>query len=601
VGKVSQVIGSNLRANQPWQRLLALGLVFVLSLSLSSCNPNQFVRADADVPRIVSSVLSEPRTFNAVLSQESPNIFGYTYEGLTDSDGITGDVIPGLAESWDISEDGQTIVFTLREGLRWSDGEPLTADDVLFTFNDLIFNPDIPTSTRDVLRIGQEGLLPTVSKVDDRRIQFDLPEPFAPFLRTTGTSILPEHVLRPTIEQQDSSGNLRFLSTWGTDTNPQDLVVNGPYTLQQYIPGERLIFERNPYYWKQDDDGNPQPYIRQVVWQIVESTDNSIVQFRSGGLDLISVTPDSFTLLKREEERGDFTIYEGGPALGTNFLAFNLNRGSRNGQPLVNPVRSRWFNMLEFRQAVAYALDRDRMIINIFQGLGEAQTSPISVQSPYFASPEEGVPSYSRDLDRARELLLSAGFEYNDAGQLFDDEGNRVRFTLITNSGNNIRESLGAQVAQDLGDIGMRVDFQPIAFNSLVERLSDSLDWECHLLGLTGGLEPNNGFNVWSVDGSLHAFNQNIPSGPSAIEGWEVEPWEQRISDLYVEAAQVVDEDERRVLYLETQQLTQEYLPFIYLINPLSLSAVRNRIEGVQYSALGGALWNIHELELSDS
>ncbi len=575
--------------------------MFVLSLSLSSCNPNQFVRADADVPRIVSSVLSEPRTFNAVLSQESPNIFGYTYEGLTDSDGITGDVIPGLAESWDISEDGQTIVFTLREGLRWSDGEPLTADDVLFTFNDLIFNPDIPTSTRDVLRIGQEGLLPTVSKVDDRRIQFDLPEPFAPFLRTTGTSILPEHVLRSTIEETDSSGNLRFLSTWGTDTNPQDLVVNGPYTLQQYIPGERLIFERNPYYWKQDEEGNPQPYIRQVVWQIVESTDNSIVQFRSGGLDLISVTPDSFTLLKREEDRGDFTIYEGGPALGTNFLAFNLNRGSRNGEPLVNPVRSRWFNMLEFRQAVAYALDRDRMIINIFQGLGEAQTSPISVQSPYFASPEEGVPSYSRDLDRARELLLSAGFEYNDAGELFDDEGNRVRFTLITNAGNNIRESLGAQVAQDLGDIGMRVDFQPIAFNSLVERLSDSLDWECHLLGLTGGLEPNNGFNVWSVDGSLHAFNQNIPSGPSAIEGWEVEPWEQRISDLYVEAAQVVDEDERRALYLETQQLTQEYLPFIYLINPLSLSAVRNRIEGVQYSALGGALHNIHELELSDS
>lgn len=595
------MIGSNLRVNQPWQRLLALGLMFVLSLSLSSCNPSRFVRADADVPRIVSSVLSEPRTFNAVLSQESPNIFGYTYEGLTDTDGITGDVIPGLAESWDISEDGQTIVFTLREGLRWSDGEPLTADDVLFTFNDLIFNPDIPTSTRDVLRIGQEGLLPTVSKVDDRRIQFDLPEPFAPFLRTTGTSILPEHVLRSTIEQQDSSGNLRFLSTWGTDTNPQDLVVNGPYTLQQYIPGERLIFERNPYYWKQDEDGNPQPYIRQVVWQIVESTDNSIVQFRSGGLDLISVTPDSFTLLKREEDRGDFTIYEGGPALGTNFLAFNLNRGSRNGEPLVNPVRSRWFNMLEFRQAVAYALDRDRMIINIFQGLGEPQTSPISVQSPYFASPEDGVPSYSRDLDRARELLLSAGFEYNDAGELFDDEGNRVRFTLITNAGNNIREALGDQVTQDLRDIGIRVDFQPIAFNSLVERLSDSLDWECHLLGLTGGLEPNNGFNVWSVDGSLHAFNQNIPSGPSAIEGWEVEPWEQRISDLYVEAAQVVDEDERRALYLETQKLTQENLPFIYLINPLSLSAVRNRIQGVQYSALGGALWNIHELELSDS
>lgn len=590
----AQAIGSD-----RWRRSLAVLVAAAVAIAATGCNPAQFTQAAAAGPQLVASTLSNPKTFNPVLSQEFPNVFLYTFEGLTTTDGLTGEVVPALAESWEISEDGKEFVFTLREGLKWSDGEPLTADDVVFSYQDAIFNEAIPNNSRDGFRIGQQGLLPQVTKLDDRRVQFTMPEPFAPFLRNTSLEIIPAHVLRSPIENLDSEGNPQFLSTWGTDTPVDQIVCNGPYRIQQYIPSERVIFERNPYYWRKDDADNPQPYIEKFIWQIVEDTDNALLQFRSGGLDLIGVTPEYFSLLKREEKRGDFTIYNGGPDTGTNFMGFNLNRASRNGKPLVDPMKSAWFNTVEFRQAVSYGIDRATMINNIFRGLGAAQTSPISVPSPYYAPPESGIPTYDYNPDQARELLLSAGFTYSSAGELLDADGNRVRFTLITNAGNKIREALGSQIKNDLSKIGIQVDFQPLAFNVLVDRLTDSLDWEAFLLGFTGGLEPNGGANVWLTDGALHAFNQQATAGQEPLEGWQAADWEQQISDLYVRAAQVLDEKERYELYKETQRLTQVYLPFTYLVNDLAIGAVRNKVEGIQYSAIGGALWNIHELRLT--
>jgi peptide/nickel transport system substrate-binding protein len=228
--------------------------------------------------------------------------------------------------------------------------------------------------------------------------------------------------------------------------------------------------------------------------------------------------------------------------------------------------------------------------------LGEAQNSPISRQSPYFW---EGVQGYEYNPEKAKELLLEAGFQYNEEGQLLDDQGNRVRFTLLTNAGNKVREAIGAQIKQDLSKIGITVDFNPVAFSVLVDKLSNSLDWEAHIIGFTGGNEPNDGANLWNVQGGLHFFNQQPLPGQPPVEGQVVAPWEQEISDLYVEAAGELDEAERKELYARTQEITQENLPLIFLVNPLSLAAVRDRVQGVEYSALGGAFWNIDELRLT--
>ncbi|MEL6130286.1 MAG: ABC transporter substrate-binding protein, partial [Cyanobacteria bacterium J06628_4] len=372
----------------------------VMVVAIASCSLNNFKASDVELSRLVYSILSDPKTFNYALNSERPNIFGLTYKGLISENYETGEIEPELAESWQFSDNGLALTYTLREDLKWSDGEPLTADDVVFTYNDIFLNDTIPTQIRDILRVGEDGTLPTITKLNQRQVKFEVPEPYAPFLRNTGVSILPKHALETAITETDSDGNPLFLSTWGTSTPPAEIIVNGPFKLKAFTPGERVIFERNPYYWRTDDAGQDQPYLEEVIWQVVESQDSEFVQFRSGGLDLTGVKPDNFSLLKREEERGNFTVYNGGPSPGSLFISFNLNKGSRDGKPLVDPIKSRWFNTLEFRQAVAYAIDRPTMLNNIYQGLGVLQDSSIFPLSPYSASPEEdGIRAYNYNLD----------------------------------------------------------------------------------------------------------------------------------------------------------------------------------------------------------
>jgi peptide/nickel transport system substrate-binding protein len=580
-----------------WQQWSILLIVMAISIGISSCQQIIGSSAAETNNQLVSAILSDPKTFNPALSNESPNIFGCVGEGLITENG-KGEIIPALAESWTISPDSKKIIFTLKPNLKWSDGAALTIDDVSFTFNEVYFNEEIPTDTRDILKIGKDRKLPTVKKIADNQIEFTTPEPFAPFLRSLGISILPAHKLRPTINKKDSKGKPLFLSTWGINTKPAELVSNGAFILDSYTPGERLVFRNNPYYWRKDEQGKQQPYIEKIVWQIVESTDTSLVQFRSGGLDSYGVSPDFFSLLKKEEQKGGYKIYNGGPSTGTTFMSFNLNQAEREGKSLVDPIKSRWFNNVKFRQAIAYGINRQRMINNIYRGLGAPQDSPISVPSPYYLSREQGLVGYDYNPQKAKELFTAAGFKYNQQNKLIDDRGNPIRFTLLTNSGNKIREALGSQIKQDLALIGIDVDFTPIAFSLLIDKIDNSLQWDSLLIGFTGGIEPNDGANFWSVDGGSHLFNLKPQVGKPQLVDRQVADWEKKIDDLYIQAAQELNEAKRRELYIETQKITQENLPCIYLVNALSFSAIKNRVKGIDYSPINGAFWNLHELKI---
>ncbi len=578
-------------------RWLILAFTVMLLLPLAACNPAALT-ANPDSPKLVQAILSDPKTFNTVIATDatSSSVGSMIFDGLIFENPNTGEIEPALAESWEFSADKLRVVFTLRNNLKWSDGHPLTAEDVDFTYNQLYFNPEIPASSRDGFKIGESKSFPKVTQLNDLQIEFILPEPFAPFLGATGVEILPAHVLRPTVEQKDRDGQLQFLSTWTVDTPPEQIPASSAYKIGSYATSQRIVFTANPYYWKKQVIKQDLPYIKRVVWEIVESTDTSLVQFRSGGLDSVAVSPENFSLLKKEEDKGKFKIYNGGPDYGTNYLVFNLNKGKRNGKPLIPPIKSQWFNNLNFRKAVAYALDRPRMVNNIYRGLGQPQNSSVSVQSPFAY---KGLKGYEYDPEKAKQLLKEAGFKYNQ-GKLFDAQGNRVKFTLNTNTGNEIRESMGEQVEADLEAIGMDVNFKAINFNVLIGQLSGSLDWECIILGLTGGNEPNNGANVWFTDGNLHMFNQKPAPGQNPLEGQTTAQWEEEIDRLFVKGARELDEEKRKAIYAEIQQLESDNLPFIYLVNPKALGAVRNKIKGIEYSALGGAFWNMNELKITE-
>ena len=588
-----------LNIKQNYFRKLAILFTVILIFFLSSCRqaPSNYQS------RFVVSTPSDTSTFNYPLNQSAYSVFGYIYEGLIIENGVTGELEPALAESWEVSEDEQTIVITLKKDLKWSDGEPLTVDDVVFSYNKIYLNDKIPSSVKDILRIGKSGALPTVKKIDNLRVEFSTPEPFAPFVRYAGgLTILPAHALKESVRTTNSEGELNYLTKWGTDTPVTEIVGNGMYRIKSYAPNQRIILEKNPFYWRQDNQGNNLPYIENIVWQVIENTDNQLLNFRSGKLDTIKVAAEMFPLLKREENRGKYTIYNGGPTSTSSFICFNINQGKNaQGKPLVDPIKSRWFNNKAFRQAIAYGINREAMTNNIYRGLGAPQYSPIPVTSPFYLSPEEGLKIYNYDPEKAKKLLLSAGFKYNQNGELLDSEGNQVEFTLLSSAGRKVREQMATQINQDLAKLGIKINMQFLSFNTYVRKLTLSKDWDAYLGGFTGGsIEPHGGYNIWSVNGRLHTFNQGPQPGDEKIEGWKVNDWEQQIDDLYIQASQVFDEDKRKEFYGQAQQIIAEELPFIYMVNPLEFDAIRNRIKGINYTELSGGFWNLYELQISD-
>lgn len=582
-------------------QLLTLGLLsFFL---ITGCSLQQFRTEAAQVDQLVFVSPSDPATFNAPLNSSAYSIFGFINEGLINENGLTAELEPALAKSWEISEDNLSITFTLRENLKWSDGEPLTADDIIFSYNDVYLNEKVPTGIKDILRIGSEGKFPTVTKIDDRRVKFTVPEPFAPFLRYAGgISILPKHALEEAVKTTDQDGDLKFLSTWGTDTDPQKIVGAGAYKMIEYVPSQRVVFERNPYYWRKDKQGNPQPYIERIVLQIIESDDNQLIAFRSGDLDSLDVKAEQFPLLKREEDRGKYSIYNGGAESTTRFVSFNLSKvKNANGEQFVEPTKSQWFHTLAFRQAVAYAIDRQRMIDYIYRGLGTFQNSPVNLKSPFYLSEAEGLKVYNYNPEKAKEMLINAGFKYNDQGELYDAEDNRVRFTLLVKSEEKSRVDTAVQVQQDLKKIGIRADLQVVNFNTVLQKLQ-SRNWDAYVGAFGGGgVEPHSGYNIWYSRGSLHQFNQAPQAGEQGITGWEASDWELEIDRLFQEGVRELDESKRREIYGEFQKIVAEQLPFFYLVNALSFEAVRDRIENVKYSSLGGAFWNLYEQKVNDS
>jgi peptide/nickel transport system substrate-binding protein len=253
---------------------------------------------------------------------------------------------------------------------------------------------------------------------------------------------------------------------------------------------------------------------------------------------------------------------------------------------------------LAFRQAVAYAINRETMKNNIYRGLGAIQHSSINIESPYYLSPPEGLKTYKYNPEKAKELLLNAGFKYNSQQQLLDDQGNRIRFTILVKAEEKARVDAAVQIQQDLSKIGIKADLQAISFNTIIQRLSNR-NWECYVGGFGGGgVEPHSSFNIWSSQGSLHQFNQGPQPGEPPIQGWEVSDWEREIDRLFAAGVKELDDRKRKEIYGRFQQIEAEQLPYLWLVNSLSLEAVRDRIENMKYTALGGAFWNLYELKI---
>lgn len=570
-------------------KYFGIGIIFLGCLAACGKGPEEPAQikaaSDGRGGTLVLSVISDPKTFNPLLSKEnsSSEALKYLFEGLTTEDGVTTEILPALAESWSISPDGREYIFRLRSGVLWSDGQPFTSADVVFTYNRLIANPDIPSSMRDIMTLKGKPIF--AEAIDDLTVRFKLESPFAPFLRSTGTDILPKHILVASVDKGE------FNSTWTLEVDPAQLVGTGPFVMSDYLPSQRIIYKKNQNYWKKDEQGKSLPLLDGIIVMIVPNLEAQILMFEAGETHATGLRGQDWLVLESKTKKGGFSLINAGASFSSQFIFFNLEPDAftRNKRPA---WKQKLFEQIAFRKAMAHAVDRQSIINNVMFGFGIVQKAPISPANTSFHNPN--IKPYAYDLTRAAAILDEAGFTDQDGDGLREDgHGNNIKFELLTNSENDIREKIGEIFRSDLKALGIRVIFRPIQFNQLVERLDSTGDWEAILLGLTGGsIDPHSSRNVWWSGAQLHMWH---PRQPEPVTEWEAE-----IDKIFDEAAVELDSEKRKALYFRFQEIVMDKLPLIYTAHASSLFAIRDSVQNTHPTSYGGMFHNIEEVWIKE-
>lgn len=536
---------------------------------------------------LVASTIGEgPKTFNPFNTKDatSATMAGLMYDGLVSTKADTGEVVPKLAKSFEISPDGKVYTIHLRHGIKWSDGKPITADDVVFSWNEILLKGLGNTSTRDAVVI--DGQLPKVEKIDDYTVKFTTIKPFAPFLRTLSAPIAPKHVF----ENAAKKGEKYFDSFYSTTTPAKNFVISGAFKLQEYVPAQRIVFVRNPNYYEINLKNQKLPYLNKLIYLIVGDLNNEILKFEAKEIDVIGLQGSNVGRYKKREAKSDYVIYNLGPDTGTMFVAINLNkRKNPQGKSYVDPKKQAWFEDLNFRNAIDWAIDRQAMVNNVANGLATPLFTAESLNAIYLnKSLAKGHP---KDKNKAKAYLKASGFYWKN-NILYDKKGNKVEFDLYTNAGNTEREAIGVMVKQDLQDLGMQVNFKPVEFNTLVNKLVNTLDWDLVIMGLTGSpLEPHDGKNVWNSTGSLHLFYQR-PDG----KNYDRLPWEVTLDKIIDEGSLKIKFADRKKLYDQYQVIIYNEKPIIYLYSSLRVTAIRKKFGNIYPSKLSGVTYNPEEI-----
>jgi peptide/nickel transport system substrate-binding protein len=533
---------------------------------------------------------SGPRTYNYAWSQESStsDITAFFMESLmqTTNRGQWADI--GLAKEYWFEENemgGTSYYFRLREGVKWSDGTPFTVEDVMFSWENIWSIAEMTANGNDGYKTTN-GNLPTARLVDSNTIAFDYPEVFRNGFNYIGGAmqIYPKHVFQDRVKDADGNPDPeKFAQTWTLDQIDQ-IVALGAFIPTSYQEGVRIVLERNPNFWHVDKDGVQLPYLDRVEYAIIPDLNTGRLRFEAGQADLIAPTPENFPSLRAQADEKGWDTIIGGPVNSSQFIAFNFNAA--------DPVKRQWFRDVNFRMAVAYAFDRDSVIDNIYQGLGEAMYGPRSRSSAYYNAEIEKI-GIRYSLIQARRTLQAGGYTWQ-GGKLHDSNGNKVTFTLITNAGNNVREEIGNVLVDSLNRLGMEVIFRPVQFNALVADLYTD-KWDSLILGLTGGDDPGFGTNTWTLDGGLHFWNWSPERYDWVAEqnDYYVSDAERRIDEILRVSQSIIDPDELQKLWDEWQMLIVENQILIHTVSQNYLIVYNNKLNFANPAPnpLAGVLW----------
>jgi peptide/nickel transport system substrate-binding protein len=536
--------------------------------------------------RLVLSLRAEPKTLNPLTAADAPSreVIGAMQADLIHINRATQLTEPALARSWKVSGDRLQYTLTLRKGLRFSDGHPVDADDVLFTFR-VYLDEKVHATQRDLLMIGDKPI--TVRKEDSWTVVFQLPKAYGAEERLCdGFAILPRHLL----EKPYNEGKLA--QTWTLSTSAIQWAGLGPFRLKEYVPGQRLVLARNPFCWKQDAKGNRLPYLDELVFLFVASSDAQLLRFQSGETDVISrLGAENFTALAGQQR--NYTMVDAGPGLEYNFLFFNRNEpGEKASAEILQ--KQKWFRNVKFRQAVSFTVDREEIVRLVYQARGAALWGPVTPGNHRWQDSVLEHPA--RSVDRARQLLRAAGFSWLSGSSadatLVDSDGKPVEFSLVTSALNADRMKMATLVQDDLKQLGMRVQVTPLEFRSLIDRVTQTKAYDACLVALASfDADPNSDLNVWLSSGGTHLWS---PSEAHPATDWEAEI--DRLMERHISATSY---QERKKLFDRVQEILADEQPMIFLASPDILVGAKNGVGNFHPTVLEPyVLWNVEQLYL---
>jgi peptide/nickel transport system substrate-binding protein len=506
------------------------------------------------------SIAGDPKTFDPLhVSEENSEVVRYLTGGvLVRVNRVTERVEPELAESWAFSDGGRAITFHLRAGLRFSDGVPLTANDVARTLSTAL-DPKQASPAGDTFRSASGD--PEVRVISPREIAIRYAQP------------------KPDVDRLFDSLSIapRNMGSLNLGALPPSA---GPFFVSEYRPADYVRLARNPNYWKRDSAGRQLPYLDSIRIDIQANHDIELTRFLRGETQIVNkVNPENFDRIAHEMPAA---ARDSGVSLDSEFLWFN------NAPSAAVPEwKRKWFSSVAFRHAVSASIHREDLARIVFRSHAHPAAGPVSPANRFWFN--NALKPLPFDSQSALRLLGAEGFTLRD-DVLRDRDAHAVEFSLITNAGNRPREAMAAVIQDDLRKIGIRVNVVTLDFSSLIERIAKTAQYEACLLGFVNvAVDPVEQMNIWLSSGAQHAW---WPSEKSPAT-----PWETQIDRLELLQASERSRDLRKKAFDQVQRIAVEREPIVYLVNPDYLAAVSPALHGVVPVAVPPRiLWNIEWL-----
>jgi len=483
--------------------------------------------------RLVQATIGEPSNLIPPLASDSSSheVADLLYVAALKYDKNIN-LVPQAAQSYEVLEDGRLLRFHLRHDIRWTDGAPLTARDVEFTYK-LMIDPNTPTAyAEDFLAVKSFTVL------DDYTFEVRYDKPFARALVTWASAILPKHLL-----EGQNLLNTPFA---------RHPIGAGPYVLKQWTAGDRLVLAANPDYFE------GRPYIDEVVIRIVPDQSTQFLELKSGNLDEMGLTPQQYLYQTQGQDWVRNYHKFKYVSSGYTFMAFNLK------SPLFSDVR--------VRQALSHAIDKDEIVRGVLMGLGAATGVPYKPGTwPY----DDKIPANEFDPALAKKMLAEAGWtRKTPGGPLTDASGRPFAFTILTNQGNSQRIKAAIIIQSRLKDLGIKVEIRTVEWAAFIKEFVDKGRFDALLLGWTITQDPDI-YDVWhssrAQPGGLNFVGYKNPE----------------LDDLLERGRRILDQKRRKPIYDRIQEILHRDQPYCFLYVPMALPMVHARVQGIEPAPAG--------------